>query len=110
VVVAAEHETVWLSVSLATNGPLLSGCSRRRVNRVTSDWWYRRHTVKDIAQLMGQCGVELTAVSVGEWMMNSCVEASYVAVVSSPRRNVPCPSSVCAYVPITCSDAKVANR
>lgn len=36
----------------------------------------------------------------GLWSTNSCVPASYVAVVSSPRTNVPWPSSVWAYVPI----------
>ena len=31
---------------------------------------------------------------------NVSVSGSYVAVVSRPRRKVPCPISVCAYVPI----------
>mmetsp|Transcript_8487 Transcript_8487/g.31605 ORF Transcript_8487/g.31605 Transcript_8487/m.31605 type:complete len:220 (-) Transcript_8487:12-671(-) len=33
-------------------------------------------------------------------MMNSSLLSSYVAVVSKPRKYVPCPSSVCAYVPM----------
>ncbi len=35
-------------------------------------------------------------------MTNRSLASSYTATVSKPRRNVPCPSSVCAYVPINC--------
>ena len=45
-------------------------------------------------------GHHFVEVSVGLWMTNCSVDGSYVAVVSSPRMYVPCPSSVCAYVPM----------
>lgn len=39
----------------------------------------------------------------------TCVCASYVAVVSRPRTNVPWPSSVCAYVPMICKHRAFAR-
>ena len=55
-------------------------------------------------------GHHLVLLSVGEWITNCCVSMSYVAVVSRPRTKVPCPSSVWAYVPITCKTQVMLSR
>mmetsp|Transcript_10815 Transcript_10815/g.37552 ORF Transcript_10815/g.37552 Transcript_10815/m.37552 type:complete len:275 (+) Transcript_10815:294-1118(+) len=53
-----------------------------------------------VAVLPSPPGHHLVELSVGLSMTHSIVRSSYVAVVSRPRRYVPWPSSVCAYVPM----------
>ena len=55
-------------------------------------------------------GHHLVAVSVGECAMNESVSGSKVAVVSNPLTKVPCPSSVCAYVPMTFRSMDLGNH
>lgn len=55
-------------------------------------------------------GHHLMEVREGLSRTNSWVVSSYVALVSNPRMNVPCPSSVCAYVPMIFSSIASGNH
>lgn len=65
-------------------------CRRIRFSPMTS--WAM--TTACVVEKPKPAGQELTDETVGEWMRNSSVLKSKVAVVSRPRTNEPCPSSV----------------